>query len=185
MRLDSGHRSPWIAGVRELVAILDRLARYDPSGQIPRLSGSALVATVLAAKSDAASTLGRHQQARISPPAWHAPPPRRHRRVVGRHGQTMVGQGLPVHVPGYVGALHRAAEVVGGHVMSAAPDGLASDGVMAAGDRGVIAESQGSSVPTILLALPSPVHPKKLFTRDGVVLAFMARLKSVQPCELL
>jgi len=97
----------------------------------------------------------------------------------------MVGQGLPVHVPGYVGALHRAAEVVGGHVMSAAPDGLASDGVMAAGDRGVIAESQGSGVPTILLALPSPVHPKKLFTRDGVVLAFMARLKSVQPCELL
>ena len=51
----------------------------------------------------------------------------------------MVGQGLPVHVPGYVGALHRAAEVVGGHVMSAAPDGLASDGVMAAGDRSVIA----------------------------------------------
>jgi hypothetical protein len=49
----------------------------------------------------------------------------------------------------------------------------------------LIAEPQGSGVLTILLSLPCPVHAKKLFTRDGVVLAFMARLESVQPCELL
>jgi DNA-binding CsgD family transcriptional regulator len=33
--------------------------------------------------------------------------------------------------------------------------------------------------------LPFPIHAKILFTSDGVVLAFMARLESVQPCELL
>jgi hypothetical protein len=39
--------------------------------------------------------------------------------------------------------------------------------------------------PTILLELPFPVHSKSLFTRYGVVLAFMPTLDSVQPRELL